>query len=300
MPREDTEFVSGRKGDRCRAWFYVPDGTGAPGPAVVMAHGFGGTRNAGLEPFAERFCAEGYRVLLFDYRHFGASEGEPRQLLSIPRQLEDWQNAVAFVRRLDGVDAARVGLWGSSFSGGHVVVTAARIPDVACAISQGSMLDGRGAFLKAAQNSGFFSFNIFGLRAMFDLLLAPFGASHNIPVFGPPGTVSCLCGEDTETSYSAIAPDDFVNGVAARVGLTIPFYRPVADAHRVQCPLLLQVCDRDTLVATDTADEIGRIMGDRCTVIHYDNQHFDVYVPPLFDESIEVQVGFLQEHLGSP
>ena len=92
MTREDIVFDS--RGTICRAWFYAPAtdvfvnrrGT----PCVVMAHGLGGTRDAGLEPYARRFANAGLAVLLFDYRHFGASDGEPRQLISVRRQLADW------------------------------------------------------------------------------------------------------------------------------------------------------------------------------------------------------------------
>src|SRR5512139_822290 len=111
--RADVVFDS--HGTPCRAWHYVPDGAAAAHPCVVMAHGFGGTRDASLEPYALRFAAAGMHVLLFDYRHFGASDGEPRQLLSVKRQLQDYAAAVAFARSLPGVDAARVAVWGTSF-----------------------------------------------------------------------------------------------------------------------------------------------------------------------------------------
>src|ERR1039457_2726126 len=77
-------------------------------PCVVLAHGWGGTVDSGLLPFAERFAAAGIDALAFDYRHFGSSDGEPRQLLSIPRQLEDYAAAIAFARSLDGVDPDRI------------------------------------------------------------------------------------------------------------------------------------------------------------------------------------------------
>jgi uncharacterized protein len=96
MTRTDAEF--GSQGTTCRAWHYTPDknGGGTLRPCVVMAHGFGATRDASLEPYAERFAAAGMHVLLFDYRHFGASDGEPRQLLSVHRQLQDYAAAVGF------------------------------------------------------------------------------------------------------------------------------------------------------------------------------------------------------------
>lgn len=76
--REEVEFVSGR--ETCRAWCYKPVLTQKNLVlCIVMAPGFGGTRECGLEPYAEKFANAGYAVLLFDYRHFGASTGEPRQ-----------------------------------------------------------------------------------------------------------------------------------------------------------------------------------------------------------------------------
>ena len=130
MERKEVSFISG--GEQLAAWLYEP----APSPegsdpertelqCVVMAHGLGGTRDAGLPPYAERFAEAGMRVVIFDYRHFGASTGEPRQLLDIGRQLEDWRAAIAFARQLDGVGPERVAIWGTLFGGGHVLTIAA-------------------------------------------------------------------------------------------------------------------------------------------------------------------------------
>lgn len=83
-----------------------------------MAHGLGATRTMRLAAFARRFVEAGYAALVFDYRHFGDSGGEPRQLLDIGRQLDDWQAAVRFARTLDDIDPTKVILWGSSFGGG--------------------------------------------------------------------------------------------------------------------------------------------------------------------------------------
>jgi fermentation-respiration switch protein FrsA (DUF1100 family) len=105
-------------------------------PCVVLAHGFGGTVDSGLLPYAERFAAAGLDALAFDYRHFGTSEGEPRQLLSIPAQLQDYACAIAFARTLPEVDPERIVVWGTSFSGGHVVAAAVADGRVAAAIAQ--------------------------------------------------------------------------------------------------------------------------------------------------------------------
>ena len=139
MKRSDVEFTSG--GVTCRAWLYEPD-AGARPPIIVMAHGLGGVRHMRLGAFAERFADAGYACLVFDYRHFGASAGEPRQLLDIDRQLEDWRSAIAYAHTLDGVDPDRVVVWGTSFGGGHVIVTAAQDKRLAAAIAQCPFTDG--------------------------------------------------------------------------------------------------------------------------------------------------------------
>ena len=70
---------------------------------VVLGHGWSGTREQRLDAYAERFAQAGFAALVFDYRHFGASEGEPRQLLDIRRQQEDSAAALAYARTLTGV-----------------------------------------------------------------------------------------------------------------------------------------------------------------------------------------------------
>ena len=137
MPR----FLSA--GTRCAAWLYRPEESGGgPAPCVVLAHGFSGVRDQRLDAFAERFVQAGLAALVFDYRHFGASDGEPRQLLDIRRQLDDWEAAIAYARALEGIDPSRIAIWGSSFSGGHVMTLAARDPSLAAAVSQVAFADG--------------------------------------------------------------------------------------------------------------------------------------------------------------
>ena len=144
MTRLDVDFES--KGKTCRGWHFPPTDSGGQRPCIVMAHGFGVTRDCMLERYAERFAKEGFHVLLFDYRHFGDSDGEPRLLLSVRRQLADWQAAIDAARGLDGVDPGRIATWGSSFSGGHALVAAAKDGRVAAVSSQGPMMDGWVAF----------------------------------------------------------------------------------------------------------------------------------------------------------
>ena len=144
-PRAERSELYFQSGDaRCHGWLYMPDGTSSEArpPIIVMAHGLGAVKALRLSAFAERFQAKGYACLVFDYRHFGESEGEPRELLSLDRQREDWRSAVAFARSLSEVDARRVVVWGTSFGGGHAIVTAADDADIVAAIAQCPFTDG--------------------------------------------------------------------------------------------------------------------------------------------------------------
>ena len=121
MRREDIVVRSG--GQDCAGWLYHADAA-EPAATVVMAHGLAAVKEMRLDAYAERFARAGYHVLVFDYRHFGASGGQPRQLLDIRRQHEDWAAAVGYARSLPEVDSAKVALWGTSLAGGHVLALA--------------------------------------------------------------------------------------------------------------------------------------------------------------------------------
>ena len=131
--REDVSFDS--HGTSCAAWLYRPDRVTNP-PIIVMAHGFAAIRLLRLDAYAERFAEAGYAVLVFDYRGWGDSAGEPRRMLDIRAQQRDWRAAVAYARNIEGVDPGRLVLWGASFGGGHALHLAAEDHGVAAVIAQ--------------------------------------------------------------------------------------------------------------------------------------------------------------------
>ncbi|MBL3826573.1 MULTISPECIES: alpha/beta hydrolase [unclassified Marinobacter] len=146
------EFQS--DGTTCRGVLYTPDADSKGLPCVVMAHGFGLTHASGLAPFKEAFCNAGYAVFAFDYRHFGDSDGQPRQTLSPRKEVADWLAALGFARQLDRVDGSRICLWGTSFSGGLVIAAAAKDGNVQCTISQCPMMDGLASLLGVVGYAG--------------------------------------------------------------------------------------------------------------------------------------------------
>jgi uncharacterized protein len=123
MARRDIEFDA--EGVTLRGWFYPAEGSSGTAPTIVMAHGFSAVKEMYLDRYAETFSAAGLNALVYDNRNFGASDGEPRQEIDPWAQMRDYRHAITYATTLPEVDAGRIGIFGSSYSGGHVLVVAA-------------------------------------------------------------------------------------------------------------------------------------------------------------------------------
>lgn len=296
VQREDVRFEVA--GDSCAAWLYRPDASG-PVPVVVMAHGLGGVREMRLDAFAERFVAAGYACLVFDYRHFGASEGEPRELLSVRRQRADWRAAVAFARRLDGVDPARVVLWGTSFSGGHVMAVGADDAGVAAVVSQCPFTDGLASTLAVPP--------LTSLRVTMKAIADVVGAvlrrrPRRVALAGRPGEVALMSAPDVVDGYLALVPAgaEFGDQIPARVALDIVRSRPGRQARRLACPTLVVECEHDTVAPVNaTRRHLARAVraGAPVEQVAVDAGHFDIYVGDDFEHVVALELAFLQRHV---
>jgi pimeloyl-ACP methyl ester carboxylesterase len=292
VTRNDVTFSSA--GTEIAGWLYRPDQEG-PLPLVVMAHGFSATRELRLDAYAERFCAAGLGALLFDYRHFGASAGEPRQLLDIGEQHADYRAALAYARSLDWVDADRVALFGSSFSGGHVIAVAAGDQRVAALVSQCPFTDGVATLPKlGAVNAA--KLTAAGLRDQFGALLGR--PPHYIPAVGPPGSFAVMATPDAKSGMEALVPPDtrWENRVAARIALRVGAYRPGRAAARVSCPALFCVCDDDSLAPAETTVKHAS-RAPRGEIKRYPVGHFEIYVGDTWERAVADQTEFLVRHL---
>ena len=295
------EFSSG--GVRCAATHLPGEGHAfrdehGRRPCVVLAHGLAGTVDSGLLPFAERFAAAGLGALAFDYRHFGASDGEPRQLLSVSRQLEDWAAAIAHARTLAGVDPERIVLWGSSYSGGHVIAAAVADGRVAAVISQVPLMDGFAGVLNMARYAGPGQIFRLGLAGLRDLLAAARARPPIVlPVVGPPGSVAVMSTPDAEPGYRAITGSSWRNEVAARIMLMAGSYRPGLQAEQLPCPMLVQIADRDTVAPVKPAQDVVWRATGRAELRTYPIGHFDVYSGRPFEGAVADQLHFLGRHV---
>jgi len=301
-PRAERSEMYFQSGDaRCHGWLYMPDGASseAKPPIIVMAHGLGAVKALRLSAFAERFQAKGCACLVFDYRHFGESEGEPRELLSLNRQREDWRSAVAFARSLSEVDARRVVAWGTSFGGGHAIVTAADDKDIVAAIVQCPFTDG---FASARQLSLGGNARL-GVAAAKDHLARLAGRPPvRVKVAARPGEVGLMARPDViEGSLrlldaSGLSEEEFRNDVPARVALEIPLDAPGRRVSDVRCPILFCVCDTDS-VAPPGATLRHAAKASQGTVHRYPVGHFDIYVGEGFERVVADQLAFLEDHV---
>lgn len=267
-------------------------------PCVVLAHGFGGTVDSGLLGFAERFAQAGLDALAFDYRHFGASDGKPRQLISIAKQQQDYAAAIAYARSLEGVDPERIVVWGSSYSGGHVVPVAVSDGRVAAVISQVPAMDGRATLVNLVRYAGVGQLARLSALALRDVLASLRGApAVTVPAVGPPGSVAFMSTPDAESGMRAIAGSSWRNEVAARIGLQAGMYRPGLQADRLVCPILIQIADRDSVAPVKAAEDAAWRAPGRAEVRTYPVGHFDVYVGDAFERSVSDQLYFLRRHI---
>ena len=301
ISRRDVTFPS--HGETCAAWHLIGEGDAFEGeggrPCVVMAHGIAGTRDSGLLPFAEAFAEAGLDVLLFDYRCFGESTGEPRQLGLPARHRDDYRAAVEFARSLGGVDPERIVLWGTSWSGGHVVYVAADDPRIAAVISQTPDLDGLRTLREVARYASWRQLLRITREGVKDLAGAARGRPpHLIPVVAPPGRLAAMTPEDANAGYHAIAGATWRNELAARAVIAENANRPITRIDRLRCPILIQIADRDTVAPPPQARAAAWKAKGWVEVREYPCQHFDIYLG-WRERSSADQIHFLRRHLGA-
>ncbi|HOW81111.1 MAG TPA: alpha/beta fold hydrolase [Spirochaetota bacterium] len=299
--RIDKVFNS--QGDALKAWLYLPVGVSKP-PLVVMAHGFGGQRWMRLPAYAEHFARMGMAVFLFDYRGFNDSEGEPRNYINPSRHLEDWDAAIAFVKTLDSVDGKRMALWGTSFSGGHVIVEAAKHPEVRAVVSQVPFTDGI-----STEWNYFVTDPSFSLRGLYhglaDVFVSLFTSGrHHVRIVGRPGeNFAMMCQPDSMAGLMkllgpGIDEKDFEkdNYCPGNIVFTLGLYRPIGYAEEVACPTLVIGAEKDTLFPPTGPKKMADRMK-KATYISMPMNHFDPYVGEPFEKLVRVMGDFLQTNL---
>lgn len=285
----DVRFIS--HGDECAAELFLPEGAG-PHPAVILCHGLGATRVMRMAPYAEAFAAAGIAAITFDYRYFGDSGGEPRQLLDIERQRDDIGAAIDYAKSLPELDPDRIALFGSSFGGGHVIVVGEARRDVAAVIAQCPFTDGRAS----GMTLGPVGTAKVAANAVADGLLRLVGRG---PVYsklaGERGEAAMMTAPDVIEGYLGLVPEDYEvdNRVASRIGIDITFQRPGKKLATIKCPTLVCSCENDSVAPHATTVKFATKGGPNVELKSYPFGHFDIYVDEGFERSSSDQVEFL-------
>lgn len=278
MTHTDVTFESCGVG--CSGWHFRAgsDRLAGPGgrPVVVMAHGFGGTKDSGLEPFAERFAEAGADVLAFDYRGFGASEGEPRQSISIKRQVQDYGAAIEHAKALPDVDPDRIAIWGSSMSGSHVFHVGADRNDVAAVIAMTPLTSGLAAGRASVGERSVLtalSWMAAGLGSRWSV--ARGRGAKLMPLVAHPGERGALALDGAYESYTSMAGPTWRNEIDSSVGFEMGGIRATPAAKRLTSRLLVQIADFDRYVPAQSV--VKTAVAGRAEVHHYPCDHFDVW-----------------------
>ncbi len=294
--RHDFSFES--NGVTCRAWRYTATDnaleTASGRPCVVMAHGFGGTRDTGLAGYAEGFAEAGLDVLLFDYRGFGDSDGSTRQRVSYRRQRSDYRAAISAARAIDGVDPERIILWGTSYSGGHVIPVAGSDGRIAAVISMTPAVDGAAALLAIARHSGLRRLAVLTAHGLKDVArIVTRRDPHHLAVVGEPGSAAVITSPGALDGYLALAGPTWRNEVCARTALEVVFNRPVRFATRLRVPILVQIGENDSVAPPTAASRAAAKAGKFAHTLTYPIDHFDVYDGQWQKQALTDQLDFL-------
>jgi uncharacterized protein len=296
--RKDIEFRT-QDGVTLRGWHYRPDGGVGPYATIVMAHGYSAVKEMYLDRFAEFFAGAGLAAIVFDNRNFGASGGEPRQEIDPQRQIGDYRDAITFAETLPETDAARIGVWGSSYSGGHVLVVGAVDKRVKCVVSQVPLISGHANARRLIRADVFA-----GLRAMFE-------GDRRARYAGKPPAMLPVVSQDAAGPAALPTPDSWTwftetgrtrapswkNEVTLRSVEMFLEYEPGAHiAHISPTPLMIVVALGDHLTVADEALAAYERALQPKKLVMLKGGHFDAYVKD-FEAAAKPARDWFVEHL---
>lgn len=294
--RKDMEFNA--EGVQLRGWHYLPEGPSTRHPTIVMAHGFSAVKEQYLDDYAEAFAAAGFGVIVFDNRNFGASEGLPRQEIDPIQQGRDYRHAITYACTLPDVDADRIGIWGTSYSGGHVLSVAAFDSRVKCVVSQVPTISGPESALRRTRPD------------LVPNLLAALSADRTarfvgeapklLPVVSESEGEPCaLAGKESWDFFvsSSDRAKTWKNEITFQSAAMAREYEPGTSIHRISpTPLLMIVADHDHITPTDLALSAFEKARQPKHLVMLKGGHFVPYVKQ-FQETSSAAVNWFVDHL---
>jgi len=300
MQRRDVTFASGEA--ECAGWFFQPVGGAAGAAALAMAHGMGAVKETYIEQFALRFAEAGIGALLFDYRYYGSSGGEPRRRILPREQIEDYRSALTWLSRQPEVDADRLGAWGTSFSGGHVLHLGAYDARVKAVVSQVGAMD---LYENARRVTTLEQFEGFRAMAVHERLRrATDGGEVYIPNAAPPGAGPAMQ-VDQETydwlmqAQTTVAPS-WRNEVAVSSFEAILEHAPAKSIERVSPrPLLMILATEDKWTPPELIRDAYARAGEPKRLLEIAGGHYAVYHGEGAELSGAAATEWFSEHLSA-
>ena len=296
VARRDIDFeVEG--GDRLRGWLFQPEEDAALYPAISMAHGYAGVKEHGLERFARAFTEAGFVVLVHDHRNFGSSDGALRHDVDPWRQIADWRRAISFLESLPEVDPNRIGVWGTSYAGGHVLVLGATDRRIRAVVSQVPTISGHEQGLRRVPPDA-----VTALERLFD-------EDERAQFRGEPPRRQQVVSDDPSipASYRAkdaisfylqpVPPGAWTNEVTVRSGRASRMYEPGAWISRISpTPLLMIVGLADHITLTDLQLRAYEQALEPKKLVTIEGGHFDPYLGQ-FATSSGAAISWFRQHL---
>lgn len=261
-------------------------------PIIVLCHGFCGIREILLPPFAEAFVEAGFAAITFDYRGFGDSDGERGRLVP-DMQIADILSVVDWAREQPGLDAERIGLWGTSFGGCHVFAAAAQDPQIKCVVSQLAFADGEAivtGHMDAEEKRAF------------------------IATLDKMAEKQKTTGKEMFVSVNRVLSDAeskaFFEENRARypkMDIKIPFltvretlhYTPAASAAKVACPSLVVIAGQDRVNPPEQGRALFEAVGATTKKLfeQADARHYAIYSGAGFQQVVKVQTDWFTQYL---
>ncbi|CAD0187189.1 Quorum-quenching protein AidA [Ruegeria sp. THAF57] len=286
-------------GVELHTWVFKPEGFDGPRPAISMAHGFGGVKYRGLRNYAEKFAAAGFVVTVHDHRGFGLSGGVVRGDIDPWQQIADWKRVISYVETIDGVDTARIGLWGSSYAGGHAIVLGATDRRLKAIVSQVPTISG---YLQGQRR----------VPPEYRAALEErFNADERAQFQGQPPAMQLMLSMDPQVpaAYKLQEAQDFKDtfplpeGIPSDEMITFQssrkamMYEPGNWIKRISpTPVLMVVATRDVVTPTDLALDAYEQLLEPKRLQMYDGNHFEAYAKD-FDVTAGAATEWFVEHL---
>lgn len=284
---QKTAIAFTHDGVELRGWLARPN-TDQCAPLIILTHGLSGIVELDLENYAAIFIAAGFACLAYDHRNWGRSDGEPRSETDPWQQLADLREAISYARNLDGIDPERIGLWGTSYAGGHVLSASGLDKRIRCAVSQVPLI------------SGSRTFEAWVPRDKREKFLARLDADRDARSRGeaPATSPAALPGSETEEwILHGDVGKRYVNELTARSFDLLRTYEPISFADRISpTPLLMIVAKNDVQTPTAWQREAFAMIGEPKRLVEIDCRHYDVYMDKL-DEAAQAALAWYREHL---